>query len=350
MQPEPKQSAGAAQAEEITICPNCHVAMPRTLRFCRSCGFRLGEGLAEYTETVRLPNKPAASAQQGATASAAAASTAGQAGANTWAPIAPVQPAQPLMGKASAFIDTCNKKQGRKKRTPWIVWVVLGITVASVTGGGLMSPFGLRSRGRGAPTVSAARSYLGIDRWTVVDGGITFESVAPPGSAADKAGLIGGDIIKTFDGQPILSRSQFENLLVATPIGKTVEVTYVRDGETRTTQLTTISKAEQDRLAKLFASRPEGQGFLGIEEWDRVAVPGTNIYGVQLTDVAKNRPGYIAGLRDGDIVIEFNGTPIRTERELVARIERAIPDSVVKVVIMRGGERMEIPVKIGVDD
>lgn len=348
MQPEPKRTAAAANAEEITICPNCHVAMPSALRFCRSCGFRLGEGLAEYTETVRLPNRPVA------TAPSAAANTAGngaaQPGPATWAPIAPVQPAQPLAGQASAFIDKCGKKQGRRKRTPWVVWLVLGVTVASVTGGGLMSPFSLRNRARSAAARSATRSYLGINRYTAVDGGgITFESVAPPDSAADKAGLIGGDIIKTFDGQPLTSTSQFETLLAATPIGKTVEVTYVRDGETKTTQMTTISKAEQDRLESLFAARPEGQGFLGIEDWERVAVPGMNIYGVQLTDVPKNRPGYIAGLRDGDIVIEFNGTPIRTSRELVARIERAFPDSTVKVVVMRGNERLEIPVKLGED-
>ena len=30
--------------------------MPRELRFCRNCGFRLGEGPAEYTETVRFQN------------------------------------------------------------------------------------------------------------------------------------------------------------------------------------------------------------------------------------------------------------------------------------------------------
>lgn len=349
MQPEPKKQAAAAHAEEITICPNCHVAMPRALRFCRSCGFRLGEGVAEYTETVRLPNQPGASAAR-ATSAANASTTAGaQMGANNWAPLAHAQPAQPLAGQASAFIDRSCIRQGRR-RAPWIVWLVLGVTVASVTGGGLLSPFGLRNRIRSAASRSMTRSYLGIDRYKAADGGgITFESVSPPGSAADKAGLIGGDIIKTFDGQPLTSTSQFENLLAATPIGKTVDVTYVRDGETKTTQLTTVSKADQDRLASLFDARPEGQGFLGIEDWERVAVPGMNIYGVQLNDVPKNRPGYIAGLRNGDIIIEFNGTPIRTSRELVARIERALPDSVVKVVVMRGGERLEIPVKIGED-
>src|SRR6267142_5523111 len=38
----------------VTTCGNCHSPMPRELRFCRNCGYRLGEGSAEYTETVRF--------------------------------------------------------------------------------------------------------------------------------------------------------------------------------------------------------------------------------------------------------------------------------------------------------
>src|SRR5258705_2438982 len=41
-----------------TTCRNCHMPMPVGLRFCRNCGFRLGEGSAEYTETVRFQNAP----------------------------------------------------------------------------------------------------------------------------------------------------------------------------------------------------------------------------------------------------------------------------------------------------
>ena len=40
----------------VTSCGNCHAPMPKELRFCRNCGFRLGEGSAEYTETVRFQN------------------------------------------------------------------------------------------------------------------------------------------------------------------------------------------------------------------------------------------------------------------------------------------------------
>src|ERR1700704_3382668 len=42
----------------VTTCGNCHLPMPKELRFCRNCGFRLGEGSAGYTETVRFQNGP----------------------------------------------------------------------------------------------------------------------------------------------------------------------------------------------------------------------------------------------------------------------------------------------------
>src|SRR5882757_1752845 len=48
----------AETASSVTSCKNCHSPMPSQLRFCRNCGYRMGEGPAEYTETVRLPNNP----------------------------------------------------------------------------------------------------------------------------------------------------------------------------------------------------------------------------------------------------------------------------------------------------
>jgi serine protease Do len=175
-----------------------------------------------------------------------------------------------------------------------------------------------------------------------------IDSATPPDGPIDKAGIIGGDVITSFDGQPIKGDSELRKLIAATPIGKTVEVLYTRDGEAKTTTLTTVSEDELERLTGIAADIPDG--FLGIDGLDRVAVPNTNLYGVRLGDVSRNRPAYISGLREGDIIIEFNGTPIRTPEELGARIDRAIPDSTAKTIVMRGSERIEIPVKVGIDD
>src|SRR3954469_11802415 len=56
---EPQQNLDRHSADE-QLCAQCGAPMPREMRFCRSCGNRLGEGPAEYTETVRFPGATAA--------------------------------------------------------------------------------------------------------------------------------------------------------------------------------------------------------------------------------------------------------------------------------------------------
>jgi serine protease Do len=228
-----------------------------------------------------------------------------------------------------------------------MVWVMIPFFIIALTSG-LFSNSRMRIRNRSSASsasAAASGSYLG-SHYKTAQGGAFIEDITPPGSAADKAGLVGGDVITSYDGKPIKSESDLNNLLAQTPIGKTVDVVFTRDGETRTTKVTTISENENDRLEEVFNDGPKG--LLGVDDnFKRAQVPNTNIYGVQLNDVTKNRPAYIAGLRDGDIIVEFGGIPIRTAGELNMRIDRAQPDSTVKVVVMRGGERLEIPVKMG---
>ena len=193
------------------------------------------------------------------------------------------------------------------------------------------------------------KAYVGVDGWDTTENGVTFDSIDAPGGPADKAGLVGGDIITKFDGQDVRDEDQMDELMTRTPIGKTVEVEYIRDGEKKKTQLTTIPLEEFRRLVRDFEKRPEGRGVFGYEDGDskRVQVPGTNVYGVKLNTILRSRPADMAGIKEGDIVIAFDGVPIRTPDEFLMRVKRALPYSTVKVVVMRGEEKLEIPVKIG---
>lgn len=181
------------------------------------------------------------------------------------------------------------------------------------------------------------------------EGGGAFMDLAyPPGGPADKAGLVGGDVVTSLDGQPVKNEDDAVKILRATPVGKTVDVVFIRDGQTQTTKLTTVSRQEYDRLVSAF--RKSAKGYLNEgTDIDRVIVPGMNIYGVRLNDVRKSGPADMAGIKDGDIVIQFGDIPTRTRRELETRIERAQPYSTVTVVVVRDGQRMEIPVKVGAE-
>ena len=301
--------------------------MPKEMRFCRSCGNRLGEGPAEYTETVRLPN--------------ATAGANGQFNAQ----YAPGLTA-PMTRQTGSGYPSRRRRLGFTGMT-WM-WIVLGVFFA---GGGLMSAFvnGVRHTPRGALTVSAPRSYLGVNGLDGADAGVTFTDVGAPGTPADKAGLVGGDIITSFDGRAVTDEDEMMDLLRQTPIGKTVEVIYLRDGVSKKTQLTTISEDELNRLKDTYSKRPEGRGKFGYESFRTKVVRNadTKTYGVQLNWVEQNGPADLFGIKVGDIITDFDGVPIRTSEELLSRVYRALPKSSVMVTVLRDGQVLKIPVTMG---
>ena len=235
-------------------------------------------------------------------------------------------------------------------------WLFIGLLVFFVGAAAftaLISP--VRQNVGSISRTPVVKAYIGIDEVNNAEHGpgVILNAISVPNGPADKAGLIGGDLILRIDGQMVENEDQMEELMKKTPIGKTIDVEYLRDGEPKTAKLTTISLEEHRKLAKDFERRPEGRGQFGYEDGDaeRVLIPGTKMYGVRLDTILRSRPADIAGIKEGDIVVEFDGIPIRTPDEFLMRVRRALPYSTVKVVVMRGEgdvkEKLEIPVKMG---
>jgi S1-C subfamily serine protease len=271
-----------------------------------------------------------------------------------YGPVAP-NTGGPLFNPANPQFEQWRRRRGRKRRH-WIVWMIIIFAMMSVVGGinrsrhagGSHPPFGVRPPKPPAPPALENGSYIDGGHLKEVPNGVLVNVVMPPDSAFDKAGLVGGDIITTFDGTAIQSEDQLRQLFAATPVGKTVDVAYIRDGETKTTKLTTISEEDNDRLDSAFDHR-EPKGEIGLGDLRQTDVPGTNIKGVQIRDLEKNLPAAMAGIQKGDIVTAFNDVPIRTPEELKMRIERALPKSTPKITLFRGTEKLEIPVTVGED-
>ena len=294
-----------------TVCSNCHSPMPAELRFCRNCGFRLTGSTGGYT-----------GAQYPATAVADSAAV--------------------------------PKKKRRISGMSWIFVGLLVFFVGAAAFTALIAP--LRKSANIVQRTAVVKSYIGVDEFNDSDQGVIFEAVTTPGGPADQAGLVGGDVIVKFDGQPVHDEDQIEELMTKTPVGKTVDIEYLRDGEKKTAKLTTISMDENRRMTREFERRPEGRAHFGYEDGDaeRVQVPGTNTYGVKLGTILRSRPADLAGVKNGDIVTAFDGVPIRTKDEFLMRVRRALPYSTVKLTIVRPGEnegapveKLEIPVKMG---
>ena len=296
-----------------TVCSNCHSTMPAELRFCRNCGFRLTGNTGGYTGSQQA-------------------------------------------GTAVAESAAIPKKKRRFSGMSWIFVGLLVFFVCAAAFTALITP--LRKSTSIMQRTAVVKSYIGVDGFDTTDQGVIFDAVTTPGGPADQAGLVGGDVILSFDGQPVQNEDQIEEIMTKTPVGKTVDLEYMRDGQKKTAKLTTISMEENRRLSREFDRRPEGRAQFGYEDGDaeRVQVPGTNIYGVKLETILRSRPADLAGVKEGDIVTAFDGIPIRTSDEFRMRVRRALPYSNVTLTVMRnkGGEgeneqfeKLEIPVKMG---
>jgi membrane-associated protease RseP (regulator of RpoE activity) len=300
------------------------------MRFCRLCGYRLGEGLAEFVETVRFDGMPAAPPA----APLAPAAHFGGAGRGVWGAN---QTATTALGAPA-----CSRG---KKLAPWIKWPLVGVAVIALSGGAaIVRRVANPGSGVNIGAPAAPRSFFGAGDFTEVDGeGVLIEAVAP-GGPAEAAGLRDGDIVKTFDGQGVEDEGDLRGALRRTPVGKSVAVEFLRDGELKSVTLVTIPPDAYDAGAFIPAA---GKGYWGVSNLRRVRVPGTNLHGVRLGSVSANRPADLAGLKEDDIVVEFDGRPVRTTDGLSSYIDHAAPGQLVNVTVVRDGQRVAIPVKMG---
>jgi len=90
-----------------------------------------------------------------------------------------------------------------------------------------------------SPNAPVSRGYLGVsvqDRQTAEGGAVVAELTN--GSPASAAGLRGGDVIVEFDGKPVRSSQQLAEIIANTPVGRTVKLKFVRNGQAQTASIT----------------------------------------------------------------------------------------------------------------
>src|SRR3712207_5801131 len=127
-------------------CPSCGATLVAGLRFCRMCGYRLGEGVEEYVATQRFDAASMPTAAPPNTDPFQARQTWGNAPA---APLAPMQPfgatsalnAQQAKGSTSKLAKMCRPVRG--------VWLWVTIIIVVLVVGGMM-PLAFRARRGGA--------------------------------------------------------------------------------------------------------------------------------------------------------------------------------------------------------
>lgn len=193
-----------------------------------------------------------------------------------------------------------------------------------------------------SPELAAA---MGIDTST---GALVSDVVSD--SPADGV-LQQGDVILTFNGEPVDSSSDLPLLVGTTKVGADSVLTVLRDGKQQQLELTIgqyqTASAETDPAVESDVSGTSlGVSVAPLTETARAEMGvGENVDGVVVTDLKPDSPAAKAGLQRGDVIVKLGSQDTVTPDALKAALDSEKTDPAL-VLINRGGNQIFVAVEI----
>ncbi|MCZ6893024.1 MAG: DegQ family serine endoprotease [Gammaproteobacteria bacterium] len=128
------------------------------------------------------------------------------------------------------------------------------------------------------------------------------------GSPAEEAGLKPGDVVTHINGRRVTSAADLRNQVGITRVGVKIDLTYLRDAESRQVSIIVAEREEVSATGPQFGNkRLAGTTFGEIPE-DSPAYG--RVTGVMAFAIERDSPAWAGGLREGDIVTSVNRQPI----------------------------------------
>ena len=217
---------------------------------------------------------------------------------------------------------------------------------------------------------SAPHTFLGVvtDK---SDDGVKINEVVK-GSAAEKGGLLKGDIITKLDDKNITSPEDLMDAVKSHKTGDEVKVYYLRDkkkkdikvklGETKGNKRTFIYKnfnpgngnnsfnfktPEMHGMPRIpnnfhnFSYNNDSKPKLGLKIEDT-----ENDNGVKVISVEEGSPADKAGLKKDDIITSFNGEKANSVEELMDQVNDSEDRQSLNIKAMRNNSEMNFEIKI----
>ena len=107
-----------------------------------------------------------------------------------------------------------------------------------------------------------------------------------------------------------------------------------------------IPAATIERVADKLASHGRPRGYLGLG-LQPVALTGADGMGAMVMSVDPKGPGASAGVHQGDVIVAFNGEPIRRVQSLLRALGPDRVGQTVTLDLRRAGETKQLSLTIG---
>ncbi len=185
------------------------------------------------------------------------------------------------------------------------------------------------------------RGFLGVSEFGDIEDEPGVRISVTKKSAVEKAGLKKGDIILQLDDAEINDFEDISDFMDYIKPGDKVKIKYKRDGKTETLEAT----AGEEQSWNWNSSDYEGgsidiqtkKGCLGIS--NNNATVGDH-RGAAIVNVACNSAAKLAGLQNGDLIVEVNGLPVHNGNDLWRELSKYNPNTTIDLAYVRDGKEL----------
>lgn len=165
------------------------------------------------------------------------------------------------------------------------------------------------------------------------EGAYVTESIS--GGPADQAGIKTGDIILEFNGEGIGVSHMLPTLVAKIPPGGEATVTILQNGK-KDEKKVTLGSLENPQ-ASLAPSSIESKGLFGMSVHDLSPAQREQFRaGVIVIEVESGSMAESVGIRQGDLLLEINGAPIGSVKELKKILKTIQSGEVMRIGLARG--------------
>ncbi len=168
-------------------------------------------------------------------------------------------------------------------------------------------------------------------------------------SPADKAGLLPGDIVLSFNGKPVPFSSALPPLVGVIKPGDSVNARVLRDGKERNIKVRIEALEADVKIGQSFQEKGRSSSSLGaaLASLDNGKLESMGIdNGVLVTAVDPSGAAAAAGLLAGDVIVTFDRRKIKSVKQLETLVNDAREGEALPLLVQRGDSPLYLALTI----